>query len=198
MRARLIGAGLVYVIGASGSGKDTLIAYAREQLAADTSVRFARRYITRRAERKGEGESHVALTPEEFAASLDRKFFAMHWASHGLQYGVGIEIEGWLAEGRTVVVNGSRAYLKEAQQRYPALLPVTIDVSIQVMRERLLARARESTDAIERRIQRHLSLLDTAPVGVIIRNEDAIETAGDALVRLICEHTQRRGAIACG
>ena len=45
--------------------------------------------------------------------------FALHWQSHGLHYGIGIEIDGWLAQGHAVVVNGSRGYLKSALLRLP-------------------------------------------------------------------------------
>lgn len=54
--------------------------------------------------------------------------FALAWHSHSFEYGIGIEIDQWLLRAVTVVVNGSRAYLAEACQRFPTLLAVTIDV----------------------------------------------------------------------
>ncbi|CAM5539169.1 Ribose 1,5-bisphosphate phosphokinase PhnN [Thauera mechernichensis] len=185
---------LIYVVGASGSGKDTLMTYAREQLAGEPQVCFAHRYITRPA--TAGGENHVALTPEEFAARQASKLFAMHWASHGLHYGIGIEVNQWLAKGLTVVVNGSREYLGEARHRFPELLPVTIDVSTDALRARLLARGREDAAAVERRIQRHEALRQSAPTGLVIRNDGPVEVGGDTLVRLICEQ-QRQGVATC-
>lgn len=184
---------LIYVIGASGSGKDTLMGHARQKLAGDPRVCFAHRYITRPA--TAGGENHVALTTEEFSARQNGKLFAMQWSSHGLQYGIGIEINQWLAKGITVVVNGSREYLNEARQRYPELLPVTIDVATDVLRERLLARGREDVQAIEQRLLRHECLQRPPLPGVLIQNDGPVEQAGEALVRLIVGHAQ--GSLSC-
>lgn len=188
MRTRLI-----YVVGASGSGKDTLMGHARQKLAGDPRVCFAHRYITRPA--TAGGENHVALTMEEFTARQNNRLFAMHWSSHGLQYGIGIEINQWLAKGITVVINGSREYLDEARQRYQELMPVTIDVATDVLRDRLLARGREDAESIEQRLHRHETLRLQPVPGVLIQNNGPIEVAGEALARLIAEHTQ--GTAAC-
>lgn len=183
---------LIYVIGASGSGKDSLMRHARERLAQDPGVVFTHRYITRPAD--AGGENHVALTPDEFAARKAAGLLAMHWRSHGLEYGIGIEIHQWLAKGITVVVNGSREYLDTARTNYRELLPVWIDVAPEVLRERLLARGRESIEEVEARLARHRTLQNAPRPGEIIQNNASIEEAGAQLVRLIERHV---GASAC-
>jgi hypothetical protein len=55
---------LIYVMGPSGAGKDSLLGFAREKVPGEPVV-FAHRYITRPT---GNGENHIALTPEEFEA----------------------------------------------------------------------------------------------------------------------------------
>jgi len=178
---------LIYVVGASGGGKDTLIGYARRHLSRHTHTCFAHRYITRPA--TAGGENHVALSPGEFAARRARRLFALHWSSHGLHYGIGIEINQWLAKGITVVVNGSREHLEEARRLYPELLPVSIEVSPDVLGERLRARGREDPQAIEQRLQRNRELHAACRGGArVIHNDGAIETAGDHLIRIITEH----------
>lgn len=181
MQARLI-----YVVGPSGSGKDSLLRYARERLAEEPGVVFAHRYITRSAD--AGGENHVALTPAEFASRQRNRLFALAWHSHGHAYGVGIEINQWLAKGATVVVNGSREYLSEARRRFPELLAVSIDVPAEVLRERLLARGREDAASVEQRLERHRRLQDTTPAGPVITNDGPLERAGEALVALLREH----------
>lgn len=176
---------LIYVMGASGSGKDTLMSYARQRLADTGAACFAHRYITREA--GAGGENHVALSEVEFAARLVRGMFAMHWESHGLRYAIGIEIDAWLAGGISVVVNGSRGYLEQARARYPRLVPVSIEVSAETLRERLLARGRETPAAIEQRLARHAALRTEGLAGHRIDNDGTIEEAGEALVRLIRE-----------
>ena len=54
--------------------------------------------------------------------------FALRWSSHGLRYGIGVEMDAWLAGGAAVIVNGSRAHLPQAHARYPALTAVEIRV----------------------------------------------------------------------
>lgn len=184
---------LIYVVGASGSGKDTLMTYAREKLAGTANLCFAHRYITRPA--AAGGENHVALTPEEFSARQARRLFALHWSSHGLEYGIGIEINQWLAKGLNVVVNGSREYLGEARRLYPELLPVTIEVPPAVLRQRLLARGREDAEAIERRLQRHRELQQVRwPDGIVVCNDGEIHEAGEQLVCAILDRCPQRGA----
>lgn len=178
MKARLI-----YVVGASGSGKDSLMSYARKRLANESWVVFAHRYITRAA--NAGGENHVALTQEEFDSRRRAGLMAMHWESHGHTYGIGIEVNQWLAKGITVVVNGSRKYLEVVAQHYPELVPVWVEVSSEVLRARLEARGRESAEEIEMRMARapNSQLLDH--YGEIIRNDGELSLAGDKLVNLI-------------
>jgi len=181
MKARLI-----YVVGASGSGKDSLMAHARGQLANETRLVFAHRYITRAAD--AGGENHVALTAEEFESRRKAGLFALHWQSHGHAYGIGIEVNQWLAKGMTVVVNGSREYLAEAEERYPELLPVWVEVSPEVLRKRLQARGREDAKEIAARLARQPAGQSSSRTGELIRNDGELRVAGDALVELIRRH----------
>lgn len=177
---------LIYVVGPSGSGKDSLLRYARERLAEEPGVVFAHRYITRAAD--AGGENHVALTHAEFATRKHNGLFALAWESHGQAYGVGIEINQWLARGATVVVNGSRGYLDETRQRFPELLAVTIDAPAEVLRERLLARGREDRSAVERRLERHRAMQAQSHEGHVIINDGPLDRAGQALVSVIRAH----------
>ncbi len=181
MQARLI-----YVIGPSGSGKDSLLRYAREKLADDPGVIFAHRYITRSAD--AGGENHVALTRAEFATRLRNRLFALAWESHGHAYGVGIEINQWLAKDATVVVNGSREYLPDATRRFPELLAVAIDAPTDVLRDRLMARGREDRVAIEQRLARHRAMQSQPQAATVITNDGPLERAGEALVKLVRAH----------
>lgn len=162
--------------------------YARKKLATDTAVVFAHRYITRPAD--SGGENHVALTEMEFTARRRAGLFALHWHSHGYAYGIGIEINQWLAKGVSVVINGSREYLHEATLRYPQLLPVWIEVSAQVLRQRLQARGRESAQHIEQRLSRHRQLSGRTRHGHVICNNGGINEAGEALTDFI-QHLRR-------
>jgi ribose 1,5-bisphosphokinase len=176
---------LFYVIGASGVGKDSLLRYARTHTRTDAGVVFAHRYITREAD--AGGENHVSLTPDEFACRLEKGCFAMHWHSHDTWYGIGIEIEQWMAQGLSVVVNGSRAYLNNAAALYPELRPVLIMASQTQLRQRLQVRGRESETQIEERLSlaQRLDGETSHPRLMRIRNDATLEEAGAALTSVL-------------
>lgn len=181
MQARLI-----YLVGSSGSGKDSLLRYARARLAEHPGVVFAHRYITRPHE--AGGENHVALTDAEFAMRQRSRLFALAWTSHGLSYGVGIEINQWLGKGHTVVVNGSREYLAQAKLHYPELVVVTVEVPTELLRQRLRARGREDPTAIEQRLERHRLLQGSSHEGQVITNDGLLSRAGDLLVAFVLDN----------
>ncbi|MBU0641703.1 MAG: phosphonate metabolism protein/1,5-bisphosphokinase (PRPP-forming) PhnN [Alphaproteobacteria bacterium] len=160
------------VVGPSGAGKDTLIDAAR---AVRRDLAVARRVITRPTSAGGEDFEGVSV--EEFDRRLEAGEFALHWEAHGLKYGVPIEIEIALNEGRDVVFNGSRAILPEAYALYPNMGVLLITASPEVLAERLAARGRESRAEIEKRLAR--AEYDIAP-GLPVRrvnNDGALDEA---------------------
>lgn len=169
---------LVYVVGASGSGKDALIAWVREH--NPSGVAFAPRRITRPAQ--AIGEQHVPLQEAEFDAQLQRGDFALHWDANGNRYAIGREIDEWLARGLTVIVNGSREHLTRACQAYPQLEAVHVTAPEEVLRVRLAARAREDGGAIEARLARRPAI---ARAALEISNGGAIDAAGGELLRYL-------------
>ena len=180
---------LYYLIGPSGSGKDSLISYVRKRLNGNVSVFFVHRYIIRAPE--AEGENHVALSREEFLQRLEKGLFAMHWRSHGCYYGIGIEIDHWwLSKGCQVLVNGSRSYLAEARRRCPDLKVILIEVSLDVLKRRLEARGRETPEQIQARLERNNQINDTLVIipHAVINNDGALDKAGKMLIQHLLRH----------
>ncbi|KPA90142.1 phosphonate metabolism protein/1,5-bisphosphokinase (PRPP-forming) PhnN [Pseudomonas sp. RHF3.3-3] len=176
---------LIYLIGPSGSGKDSLLDAARDDL-AQHGCRIVRRVITRSAEAVGEAAHGVSA--EQFAAMREQGAFAMSWEANGLSYGIPVEIDQWLADGLDVLVNGSRGYLPQARQRYPDLLAVLLTVDQAVLRERLLERRRESPAEIEARLARNAAFTLGAgddPSLVLLDNSGPIRQTVTRLFALI-------------
>ncbi|ALM51212.1 ribose 1,5-bisphosphokinase [Halomonas huangheensis] len=175
---------LVYLIGASGVGKDTLLDAARE---ARSDWLVAHRYITRPS---GRGENSVALCESEFAVRRELGLFCLDWCAHGLCYGVGREVEEWCRRGATVLLNGSRRALPQARERFgEALVPVVITAPSEVLRQRLVQRGREGNEEIQRRLARHAKveaeLVRDFPGLPRIDNGGSIEASLSALAAVI-------------
>jgi ribose 1,5-bisphosphokinase len=176
---------LIYVIGPSGAGKDSIITYARERLAGDPAAPvFVRRHITRPA--ASGGEDHIPITAEDFQQECDAGRFALAWRANGHGYGVPAEIDPALAAGRHVVLNGSRAHLPDAAARYAMLKPVLIRIDPSVLRRRLADRGRESAAEIEARVRRALDFARVEhPALAEIANDGTPEQAGEAFLALL-------------
>ena len=69
----------VFVCGASGAGKDSVMAWAAEYLQNSPRVVFARRMVTRAAHA---GSDHDAITSEQFAQLQAAGALAWHWQAH--------------------------------------------------------------------------------------------------------------------
>lgn len=147
---------LIYLMGPSGSGKDSLIDTARPYL-AQRGCEVIRRVITRSPE--AVGEDALSVSPQAFEALKQQGAFAMHWQANGLDYGIPAQLDEWLGAGRHVLVNGSRGYLKRARERYPDVLPILLRVDTPVLYKRLMARGRETQEEILARLERNHAFL---------------------------------------
>lgn len=189
---------LFYLMGPSGVGKDTVLHMLRTRLEKHPVI-VAHRYITRPP--SATGENHVALSHKEFHRFLLANSFALHWHSHNTNYGIGIEINNWLTQGLSVVINGSRAYLPQAREIYPELQPVLITAPEKVIAERLYKRNRESEAEIIERLQQNTRLHSTCTTSslqgketAVIINDTTVEAAVDKLEAIICNEKLPRTA----
>ena len=115
-------------------------------------MHIARRTITRPAQ--AGGEVHEALSDAQWQASCDAGGFALHWHANGLAYGV--------RPARTAGVGGRPGAAQRltgrvaCDSRTGAALPRDPGSprASSCSRERLQARGREDTQAIEARLKR--------------------------------------------
>jgi ribose 1,5-bisphosphokinase len=174
---------LVYVMGPSGAGKDSVLLAARKQLSPAERVIIAHRYITRPAD--GGAENHVALSAGEFESRRAAGLFAFHWQAHGFRYAIGAEIELWQRAGFTVVVSGSREHFTTWQPRPADVVPVMITASSDTLRGRLAARDRENAAAMTERLQRAADYKVDDHRLVLIDNSGALADSVQQLVGVL-------------
>jgi ribose 1,5-bisphosphokinase len=177
-----MGGRLIYLMGPSGAGKDSLLDAARERLTARGCL-IARRAITR--EGQGPGEDAEVLSPESFSECEQAGAFAMSWRANGLAYGIPRQIDDWLVAGHDVLVNGSRGYLEEARRHYPELVAVLLTVEPDVLHRRLLRRGRETPAQIDARLRRSTQFADTATLGERLHLLDNSGDLSQAVERLL-------------
>jgi phosphonate metabolism protein PhnN/1,5-bisphosphokinase (PRPP-forming) len=174
---------LVLVVGPSGVGKDSLIAYARARLQADGGFVFPQRAITRAG--ADTAEDHLSLSEDDFAAAVAGNAFGLHWLAHGLAYGVPAAIGDELANGRHVVVNVSRAVIDDARHRFSPVKVVSVTAPAVLLAERLGRRGRESGEGIGRRLDRAASYEVAGPDVVALDNAGPIEEAGERFLAFL-------------
>ncbi|TCK28965.1 ribose 1,5-bisphosphokinase [Ancylobacter aquaticus] len=171
---------LVLVVGPSGAGKDTLLAYARARLEGRDDIRFARRRITRPTDAT---EDHIAVDERDFTEGVAQGRFPLHWQANGLSYALGEEVAQDIAAGRTVVANGSRAAVAEARARFARVKLVHVTAPTEVLAARIAARGRESADEVLARLKREPAL--DGPPDLRILNVDGIDAAGERLAAFL-------------
>lgn len=173
---------LVYLVGASGSGKDSILNYIAEHYPERCTI--AKRYITRPI--SIHDNAHIALTEEAFRKLTDEGQFAMHWRANGYYYGINKGIFDDLNSGKDVIVNGSRAYTKTLENAGFSVMTVHIEVDEVIWQQRLVARGRESNVAIEERLRRHRQLVNKYQYyDARIYNNDSVKSAANQLIYLI-------------
>lgn len=179
----LVGPGpFVAVVGPSGAGKDSVIAYARARLATEPEFRFVRRVVTRPADPGS--EDHDSLSEAEFDRALQAGEFAIAWSAHGHRYGLPTTLETAIRGGATVVANVSRQIIPNLLARYGLVRVVRITADGHVIRSRLLARGREDEAAVETRLARPEPSIPGCDL-TEIDNSGALATAGDRFVRFL-------------
>jgi ribose 1,5-bisphosphokinase len=174
---------MIVVVGPSGAGKDTLIDFARERLAADPGIVFVRRTITR-ASTAG-SEDHEAVSDAAFEARARAGEFAVHWQAHGLHYGIPVATRALLASGKTLVANGSRAALQRFAAAYAHIQIVAITADPDVIAARLAARGREDSEGIAQRLSRSVPAWSLADDHITIDNSGTLDDAGARFVACI-------------
>jgi ribose 1,5-bisphosphokinase len=171
------------VVGPSGAGKDTLIALARAACAADDSVVFPRRVVTREP---SSFEDNEPLSLEAFRQAQALGEFAMHWEAHGHCYALRRAIGDEIGAGRTVVANVSRMVVAAMRRTYADVVVVSIMAPPEILSQRLAARTRGGDGLVTDRLRRTVDAAAATP-DVTIMNVGSAEDHARELLRAIKE-----------
>lgn len=184
------GAGIfVAVVGPSGSGKDSVMNYAREKLAGNSQFDFIRRIITRPSLRHV--EDHDTLSDAEFALQMQNGAFSVSWQAHGLSYALPIEVDELITAGHVVIANVSRKILPQLQERFRQVMVVQLTAAPEVLAQRLAQRGREDEAAIMSRLQRKPHAVSSEIKQVTLDNSGSLENAGEQFTHLLQQLKRR-------
>lgn len=173
---------LIYVMGPSGAGKDSVLNWLRQNLPYGLPVHWAQRTITRPVD--AGGEAHEAIDAAHFVHLKNQGAFALAWEANGLHYGVRHTELSALERGHWVLVNGSRGHLQQAQQSHPGMQVVHITADPATLMQRLTARQRETPEDIQQRVARASAF--AIPQGTIeVFNNGMLSQAGHDLLQAL-------------
>ncbi len=170
----------VLIVGPSGSGKDTLIAWLRERLGDRPDVLFVRRTVTRHAD--AALEDHDSMDRDAFTRAEGEGAFAVTWQAHGLRYGLPAALLDHVGKGGIAIANGSRGTIPSLRERFPSLVVINLKVDSDILAARLAARGRESAEDIAERLARAEQAWDLGDNAVTIDNSGPIARAGEAVI----------------
>lgn len=179
---------LLYVVGPSGAGKDSVIGWLMSQPTLPFVLHWAVRDVTRQDHASSQRDR--AISAVAFANLQARQAYALCWQANGLNYGVRHEEMLPLAEGRGLLVNGSRRHLPTAAARYPGLTVLHITADAQILRNRLTQRGREQGQALDQRLAAGSELdavIPSMPGSQVLRvsNNGKIEAAGQQVLDML-------------
>lgn len=173
----------VAVVGPSGAGKDTVIGYARACFTEETRLEFVRRVITRPCDITS--EDHDTLADAAFVEAEADGAFAVAWEAHGLRYGIPVDVDWSVANGRVAIANVSRAIIPVLRERYANLAIVEITATPEVLAERLAMRGRESRGEVLARLARSANVTLSEPGVTSIDNSGPREAAGERFTEVL-------------
>ncbi|MFW9906567.1 MAG: hypothetical protein ACFFFH_19830 [Candidatus Thorarchaeota archaeon] len=167
---------LVFVVGRSGSGKDSIMRNVASALKLeDIPVHVLQRHITRLPDKT---EESLYVSEEEFLRKKSQKEYIISWYIYDNWYGCPQKpLKKALRRGEIVLVNASRSILYDAKEKYPRSKIVLIDAPDKVAEARIKIRGREDSNHLFERFTRMQKKIDMPFPDKIIQNEGDLDLA---------------------
>lgn len=180
---------LFLIVGNSGSGKDTIISEILKKYPSNLKqIYVPKRFITRKS---SQTEKSISITVEKFKSMEENGQFALKWHIYNLDYGIPIEIDGWLKKGHPVIINVSRTIVNIARELYKNIKVIFIDAPLDIIIKRLNERGRENSEMLKERIKRARLNQEFHEADNVIDNSGDLEDAVDTLLNYLLENIDK-------
>lgn len=167
---------LFLVVGNSGSGKDAVITWVTKHCDV---LKGVKRIITRPESKRS--EDFISIAKHDFCRN---KYF-LEWEVYEKLYGIKLSILKGLEQGNNYIVNISRSVIKDAFMKWPNCKLIEMRVPIDILKQRLIERGRESLEEIEKRINRAKNAPKLNPDIIIDTSNSDVSIAGKVLLDYI-------------
>lgn len=167
---------LFLVVGNSGSGKDAIIKWAIDKC---SKVNIVRRVITRPESK--DTEDFISITKDAF----NKDDYFLYWESYDKLYGVGKDVLNGLVQNKNYIVNISRDVIDYARTKWINSFVVEVSAPIELIKERLQSRKRESSIEIKKRLERAKNAPKINADIVIDASNSDVSIAGKKLLDFI-------------
>lgn len=178
------------IVGASGVGKDSILAAAKPRLESCGDFYFPTRFITRPAD--AGGEEHLSISNADFVQSVREDRFSLWWMAHETHYALPDDVFEKLRFNTHVIANISRRSVKETIQKFNTVEIIEITASPDTIKKRLMMRGRENEAEI---MVRQLREIESDWSGNLaansVSNDGQLAEAVDRFISIVLELSNR-------
>ncbi len=149
-------AGKLFIISApSGTGKTTLVQHMIQRLEGGYSISRILTYTTKTPrDHEEHGRDYYFISQADFEAKITQNFFIEWSNAYGNYYGSPLSMMHEIKQGKSFILIVDRAGAHQIKEHMPDCVLIWLyTASIQVLKERLLARSADTKDAMEHRLQ---------------------------------------------
>jgi ribose 1,5-bisphosphokinase len=181
---------LFFIVGNSGSGKDSLVQEViRLYPENHKEIKIPIRVITRPP--SPETEDYESVNEKTFLQWEKEGKFALTWYIYGLYYGVRNDILEWMKQGHPVIINVSRLIIESSRKRFPNLRVVFVQVPFEITAARIRERGREEKEAMQARLDRARKNQTLPDADFVVDNSGDLEIAAKLLLEYILSEVKK-------
>ncbi len=182
---------LVFVVGTSGSGKDSVM---RETVSflhsQNIPAATLKRVITRPSDKN---EESTFMTSDEFLQQKANNEYALSWNIYDNWYGCGwAPIKEAISLNKLLLINVSRSMLFKAREVFPECRIILVTVPKEVAESRIKRRGREDDSGLQIRLKRMKSKVEMPTPDKIIENTGDLARTAEILGEFLMDHFLKR------